>query len=75
MKKSIFILAIMLICTIAFAGRHKSSSGGHSRRSTSHKKNDFGNNGRYIGGHGSSHYGGSYHSRIGNGDHYKRKKK
>ena len=35
-----------------------------------HRKNDFGNNGRYIGGHGSSHRGGSYHSRIGNGDRY-----
>jgi len=37
---------------------------------THHRKNDFGNNGRYIGGHGSSHWGGHYHSRIGNGDRY-----
>jgi len=58
MKKSILILAMLLISTFTFAQR------------TRHRKNDFGNNGRYIGGHGSSHRGGHYHSRIGNGDRY-----
>ena len=56
MKKSILTLAIIFISIIAFSQHHK--------------RNDFGNKGRYIGGHGSSHRGGRYHSRIGNGDRY-----
>ena len=63
MKKSILLLTMLLIITFTFAQ--------HSR----HRKNDFGNNGRYIGGHGSSHRGGRYHSRIGNGDRYSRRKR
>lgn len=65
MKKSTLILAMLLISILSFAKGHRHSrSCGHSR---SH-------NGRFIGGHGSSHRGGQYHSRKGNGDHYSRRK-
>jgi len=60
MKNLTLLIAILFITTSSFA------------QHTRHKKNDFGNNGRYIGGHGSSHRGGHYHSRIGNGDRYSR---
>jgi predicted small secreted protein len=59
MKKSILILAILLITTFTFAQHRNRKSGG----------------GRYIGGHGSSHWGGHYSTtRKGTGDHYSRRK-
>jgi|GEM_PF-4060819 len=59
MKKSILIIATILINTITFSQTrsHKSSGGS------------------YTGGHGSSHRGGHYTStRKGTGDHYSRRK-
>jgi hypothetical protein len=66
MKKSILLFTMLLISVFSFAkGQH------HSRRSSGHSRS---HNGRFIGGHGSSHRGGQYHSRKGNGDHYSRRK-
>lgn len=68
MKKSILLIAMLLISLVSFSKGHRHS---HRSRSGHHSRS---HGGRFIGGHGSSHRGGQYRSRRGNGDHYSRRK-